>query len=70
MLLSPAFSAQAAGGIALGVQVHHQHPLAHICQNGREVHRRGGFAHAALLVGNRNRFDHAQPPFPSCLRTL
>ena len=53
--------ARAHGGIALGVQVHHQHTLADLGQAGRQVHRRGGFANAALLVGNTENFGHGAP---------
>ena len=50
--------AQAGGGVALGIQVDNQHPLAHIRHEGRQVDRRGGFAHAALLIDDCNGLCH------------
>ena len=51
--------AQAAGGVALRIQIHQQRALAPRGHAGRKVDGRGRFAHAALLVGNRDDFSHA-----------
>ena len=40
--------------VALGVEVDHQDPVAELGQRGAEVHRGGGLAHPALLVGDRD----------------
>ncbi len=44
--------AERGGGVALGVEVDHQHPLAELGQAGRDVDGGGGLADAALLVGH------------------
>ena len=46
------FDAHAGGGIALGVEVDHEHPVAEVGQRGAQAHGGRGFAHAALLVGD------------------
>ena len=50
--------ARAHGGVALRVQVDHQHALAELRQTGREIDRGGGLAHPALLVGYTKYFGH------------
>ena len=44
--------AEAGRGVALRVEVDHQHPVAERRQRGAEVDRGGGLADAALLVGD------------------
>ena len=44
--------AEAGAGVALRVEVDDQHPVAEVGQAGPEVHRGGGLADAALLVGD------------------
>ena len=44
--------AQAAGRVALGVDVRQQHPLAQLGHAGGQVHGGGGLAHPALLIGD------------------
>ena len=44
--------AEAGGGVALGVEVDDQDPVAQLGQGRAQVDRRGGLAHAALLVGD------------------
>jgi hypothetical protein len=41
------------GGVALRVEVGQQHALTEFGEGCGEIHRRGGLAHPALLVGNR-----------------
>ena len=50
--------AHSGGGICLGVKVAEQHLFAQIRQGRRQVHRRSGFAHAALLVYDGYDFSH------------
>ena len=45
---------QRGGGVALGVEVEDQHPLAELGEGGGDVHRRRGLADAALLVGHHH----------------
>ena len=45
--------AQAGAGVALGIEVDDQRPVAEVGQAGAEVHGGRGLAHAALLVGDR-----------------
>jgi hypothetical protein len=47
------WQAETGAGIALRVQIHHQDPLIAGRKGGRQVDRRGGFAHTALLIGDR-----------------
>src|SRR5665647_3254356 len=51
--------ARAHGGVALRVQVDHQHALADLGQPGGEVDGGGGLAHPALLVGDAKNLGHA-----------
>ena len=48
----PCFHAQPRGGIALGVEVDHQHPVVELGQSGAQVDGGRGLADAALLVGD------------------
>ena len=50
--------AAAHGRVALGIQVHQQHPLRVGRQSGGEVDRRGGLADAAFLVGDAEDAGH------------
>jgi hypothetical protein len=50
--------ARAHGGIALRVEVDHQHALAHLGQAGGQVDGGGGLADAALLVGDAKDLGH------------
>ncbi len=50
--------ARTHGGIALRVEVHHQHALADLGQAGGEVDGGGGLANATLLVGNAKNLGH------------
>ena len=50
--------ARAHGGVALRIQVDHQHALAELRQTCREIDGGGGLAHPALLVGNAKYFGH------------
>ena len=54
-------AADAAGGVALGVQVYQQHALARFGQAGCQVNCGRGFAHAALLIGDGDRLAHISP---------
>ena len=58
--------AEAAGGVALGVQVHNEDFFVLGGHTGRQIDRRGAFAHAALLVRNCNDFAHCRFPFVLC----
>ena len=64
-LLDPAaVHADAAGGIPLRVHID-QEGLFPLCtERRRKVDRRGGLAHAALLVCYCDDFSHSPPPFP------
>ena len=46
-------------GIALRVQIDHQHALANLGQAGGQIDGGGGFADAAFLVGNAEYFGHS-----------
>mmetsp|Transcript_647 Transcript_647/g.1346 ORF Transcript_647/g.1346 Transcript_647/m.1346 type:complete len:319 (-) Transcript_647:392-1348(-) len=52
--------AGAHGGIALRVQVHHEHALADLGQAGGEVDGGGGLADATLLVGDAENLGHGE----------
>ena len=52
---------EAAGGVALGVEVDDEDPLALLSEIGREVDHRGGLPDAALLVGTGDRLAHQAP---------
>jgi hypothetical protein len=45
---------QPSGGIALGVQVHHEDAVAHLGQGSAEADGGRALAHATLLVGHRD----------------
>ena len=47
---------QPAGGVCLGIEVEEQHPPTDGGDAGGKVDGRGGLAHPALLVGDRNDF--------------
>ena len=51
----------AHAGVALGVHVHQQDTLFHGGQGRRQVHRGGGLAYTALLVGDS--YDMAHDDF-------
>src|SRR5690606_21990344 len=51
--------ARAHGGVALGIQVHHEHALPDLGEAGGQVHRGGGLAHPALLVRDTKNLGHA-----------
>ena len=53
--------ARAHGGVALRVQIDHQHALANFGQTSGQIHRGGGFTNATFLVGNTKYFGHAAP---------
>ena len=59
--------AQAKAQTSLGVQVHAQHPGSPLVQTVHQRAGRGGLAHAALLVRNRN---NSRQVNSSCERTL
>ncbi len=62
--------AEAAAGVALRVHVDEQHALALGGQGSGQVHRRGGLAHAALLIGDCQDATHPlAPSFPGRVRT-
>jgi len=63
--ISSHLQAKAAGGVALGVHIHHQHPLALGSNAGAEVHGGGCFAHPALLVCDGNDLAHVLYSFLS-----
>ena len=42
------------GGVALRVQIDHEHPVVQLGERRSQVDRRRGLAHAALLVGHRH----------------
>ena len=46
--------AKSSRGVALRVQVKHQHQQTALSQGRRHVHGGGGLAHSALLVGDRD----------------
>ncbi len=48
----PGVDAQAGGGVALGIEIDDQDPVAQLGQRRSEVDGGGGLAHAALLVGD------------------
>ncbi len=54
--------AEAGGGVALRVHVHHQHGAAGIGEAGAEVDGGGGFTHPALLVDYRYHDSHYRSP--------
>jgi hypothetical protein len=47
---------EGAGGVALGVKVGKQDADAQLGESGGEIDGRGGFSHAAFLVGNGDDF--------------
>jgi hypothetical protein len=47
------------GGIALGIQIDHQHTLAYPREPGRQIDCGGGFTHTAFLIGNTKNLGHA-----------
>ena len=51
-----------AGGVTLGIQIHKQGVISQHTQRCGNIHRRRGFAHAALLVCKRNNFAHVRFP--------
>jgi len=55
------FEAQAAGGVGLRVEVEKQYAAADSGQARRHIYRGGGFADAALLIGDRNDFGWHPP---------
>ena len=55
-LLRRLVEAHAAGGVALGVEVHEQHPAPERAEAGGKVYRRGGLAHAAFLIRDCQHF--------------
>src|SRR5699024_3194684 len=59
-------NAVAAGGVALGVQVHNEDFFVLGGHTGRQIDRRGAFAHAALLVRNRDDLAHVCSPLVQC----
>ena len=54
--------AETACGIALRVDVHHEHVQPHERDERAEVYAGGRFADAALLIGNRNNFCQFRAP--------
>ena len=52
---------QAAGGVALRVHIDKQGVLPALGQAGGQVDGRGGFAHAALLIGDGDDLCHVSP---------
>ena len=54
--------AKAGGGVALGVEVAHQHPRPLGGEGGGQIDAGRGFAHAALLIDNGNAFAHRWVP--------
>ena len=50
------FQAQTAGGVGLRVEVDEKDGPAGRGEAGREIDGGGGFAHAALLIGDRDEF--------------
>jgi len=55
------FQADAAGGVGLRVEVEQEHALAQGGEARSKIDSRGGFAHAAFLVGYRNDFGWHPP---------
>ena len=56
--------AEAAGGVALRIEIDQQRPRARLGHRPGEVHGRRGFSHAAFLIGhavNPNHFDIPTP---------
>ncbi len=51
----------AHGGIALRIQIDHQHLAPGGCHGGGQVHTSGGFTHPTLLVGYGDDFSHTIP---------
>jgi hypothetical protein len=60
----------AGGGVGLGVEIAQEDPLPGLPQRGAEVDARGGLAHAALLIDNRNGFRQHGTCFPVFLSTF
>ena len=50
--------ARAHRGVALRVQIDHQHALVNLGQRGGQVDRGGGFSDATFLVGDAEYFGH------------
>ena len=50
--------ARAHGGVALWVQIDHEHALPELGQAGGQVDGGGGLAHPTLLIGNTKYFGH------------
>ena len=46
--------AQSGGGVALWIQINHQHLLGASRQGSGQINGCGGFSHAAFLVGDGN----------------
>src|SRR5205085_12126467 len=62
---------EAAGGIALRIEIDQQDPPLLGGQRGGQVHRSGGLAHPALLVRDRQQQRHlARPPRRSAVVTV
>ena len=51
----------AHGGIALRIQIDHQHLAPGGGHGGGQIHTGGGFTHSTLLVGYGNDFSHTIP---------
>ena len=62
LLVKVKADAETRGRVALRIEINQQHAPAHRGESGGEVDRRGGLAHPALLIGNRD-LDHPRPAF-------
>jgi len=56
------FNTQTAGGVALGVHIDKQHPVAPLRDTGAQVDGCRRFADAAFLIDNGNYFGHSNRP--------
>jgi hypothetical protein len=49
-----------AGGVRLWIKIDNQNAMTHLSQRGTEIYGRGRFAHAALLISDRDDFHKSK----------
>ena len=56
---APLGDTEAAGAVALRIQIDEQYLASQRCHAGGQIDSGGGFTHAALLVGDGDDFSHS-----------